>query len=347
MKKDNYYDRACALHQENPIVDTHLDLAAEVYLRHLMGEKNVIKNRYLEDFRKAGVNLIVSSIFVENNELPYRGLEMTLNQIAALYQDVDSVSQYVSIVKNADDIKRVVDENKIGIMIYMEGLDIITSSPDILRALYEMGVRGASLTWSRRNFLAEGCCTASKRVQIPGGLSKLGKDTLHKLEELHMFVDVSHLNDDGYAELVQETQKPFIASHSNARGVYMNYRNMTDEQIRILGERGGIMGMNACSCIVGARPGQEGIEKICDHIQYIGKLIGYTHVGIGMDLCDRYYEAGFHQGYDRPQKPDDVIHDHGELPFITAELLRRGVPETDIINIIGSNYIRYFTQILL
>lgn len=341
---EKYYEEACRLHRTYPVVDTHLDLAAEIYYRRRNGEREVIRSHYLEPLKKAGVRLVVSSVFLENEDLPARGLELTLGQIAALYEDLESVKEEVRLVRSKSEILQVIEEGKIGILLYMEGLDVLTWDCSMLRCFYEMGVRGASLTWSRRNYLGEGSCTAGEYRQVRGGLSELGKKTVRELELLHMFVDVSHLNDDGFADLAGVAAKPFIASHSNARTIHDNYRNLTDDQIRLLSGRGGVMGMNACSEIVGAVPGPAGISKMCDHIEHIIRLAGPEHVGIGLDLCDAYYAARAKK--ELPAQRDDCLKDHSDLILLTAELLRRGGREEDIARILGGNFLRYFCDVL-
>lgn len=341
---EKYYEEALRLHRTYPVVDTHLDLAAEIYYRRRNGEREVIRRHYLEPLKKAGVCLVVSSVFIENEDLPARGLELTLLQIAALYKDLESVKEEVRLVRSKSEILKVIEEGKIGILLYMEGLDVLTWDLSMLKCFYEMGVRGASLTWSRRNYLGEGACKASEHRQICGGLSELGKETVRELEALHMFVDVSHLNDDGFADLAGIASKPFIASHSNARTIHDNYRNLTDDQIRKLADKGGIMGMNACSEIVGDTPGLAGIAKMCDHIEYIIRLVGPEHVGIGLDLCDAYYAARAKS--ELPAQRDDCLKDHSELILLTAELLRREIREEDIVKILGGNFLRYFCSVL-
>lgn len=96
-----------------------------------------------------------------------------------------------------EDLDRCLEDHLIGIILYMEGLDCIGSDVRLLTALWELGVRGASLTWSRRNLLASGCCKANECYEIRGGLSPEGFDVVREMERLRMFVDVSHLNDDG------------------------------------------------------------------------------------------------------------------------------------------------------
>lgn len=342
---EDLLEKARELHRKYPVVDTHLDLAAEIYYRHRNGEREVIRSHYLDNFKKGGVHLLVSSVFIENEDLPMRGLQLTLDQIAALYEDLETVKEEVCLVRNADEIRQVLDEGKIGIILYMEGLDVLTQDCRMLKCLYELGVRGASLTWSRRNFLGEGCCTASQYKNVRGGLSELGRKAIQELEGLHMFLDVSHLNDDGFEDLAAVAKKPFLATHSNARSIQDNYRNLTDEQIRTLAGSGGVIGINAYMDIVGAKPGKQGVAKMCDHIQYIMELVGPEHVGVGLDLCDAYYDA--RAGREPSPEREDCLCDHSELLLITAELLRRGVEEEAIRKFLGGNFISYFSRILL
>jgi membrane dipeptidase len=341
---DEYQERAFALHHENPVVDAHLDLAYEIYERYQSGEKEVIKNHYLENFKKAGITFIVSSVFIETRQLPARGLELTLNQISVLLADIETVKEDVCLIKESADMQKVIAEHKIGIILYMEGLDIITNDCSMLRALYAMGVRGASLTWSRRNYLGEGCCLADRLEDIKGRLSKLGIQTLQMLEQLHMFVDVSHLNDDGFEDAVRWTKKPFVATHSNARSIHMNYRNLTDKQIDLLTARGGIIGINAYKDIVGIKPGDNPIDKMCEHIQYMIRIAGENHVGFGLDLCDSYEAALPRRELIVERK--DSIRNHTELILVSAKLLRIGYSEEVVKKVIGGNFVHYFMKIM-
>ncbi|PXV93299.1 membrane dipeptidase [Lachnotalea glycerini] len=339
---DKYDEKAFFLHQYNPVVDAHLDLAAEIYERYQGGEREVIKNHYLENFKKAGITFIVSSVFIPTKQLPARGFELTLMQISALLKDIETIKEEVILVQSKMDMQMVISEHKIGIILYLEGLDIITNDCSILRALYAMGVRGASLTWSRRNYLGEGCCRADKLEDIRGGLSKLGIQTLQMLEQLNMFVDVSHLNDDGFEDVLMWTKKPFIATHSNARNVHMSYRNLTDNQIQALAKRGGVIGLNAYKSIVGVHSINNPIHKMCDHIQYIIRLVGENHIGFGLDLCDSYERALPRREFEI--EPMDCLKNHAELILISAQLLREGCSEDTVKKVIGGNFVEYFMK---
>jgi membrane dipeptidase len=326
------------------VVDAHLDLAAEVRLRRRTGEEHVIRNRYLQPFREGGFNLIVSSVFVDTQALPH-GLSEALGQVSALLRELDELQDEMLLVRTRSDLDAALAGERIGVLLCMEGLDPLGAEPELLWALHAMGVRGAALTWSRSSPLAEGCCRATELRDIRGGITPLGFEALALLERLRMFVDVSHLNDDGFAELAARAEGPFIATHSNARSVQMNYRNLTDEQIRTLAAHGGVMGLNAYTSIVGADPRTEDpIPKLCDHIEHVIGLVGDAHVGFGFDLCDSYYAAA--HGDPAVTQPEDCLKSHADAPEITAELLRRGHSEARLQRIVGGNFVEFFRRAL-
>lgn len=341
--KEEYVRQALKLHQESPVVDAHLDLAGEVLLRNLAGEHDVVKNHYLAHFRTAGINLVLSSIYVENGSLD-RAWDNALDQIKALKEDVAGMKE-VLLIQSKADLEKALEENKIGIMIYMEGLDCIGEDIDRLDILYEMGVRGAALTWSRANALATGCCKASEHRQISGALTEAGIRTVKKMEELSMFLDVSHLNDEGFEQLCRIAEKSFIATHSGSRRIYDNYRNLTDEQMNALAAQGGIMGMNGCVYIAGSFEGNH-LEMLCRHIEYEVEKIGAKHVGYGFDLCDSYDFAKAALSGKRPEKRYDCLLNHGQIPLLSAALLQRGMELEDVRCIIGENFINFFKKSL-
>ena len=168
---------------------------------------------------------------------------------------------------------------------------------------------------------------------------------MKRLEELSMFLDVSHLNDEGYRQLFTIAERPFIATHSCSRQVFESYRNMTDEQMRALADQGGIMGVNGCKYIAGSLSGNH-LEMLCSHIEYEVEKIGAEHVGFGFDLCDSYGRArAALKGLPEDEREDCLLH-HGQVPLVTAALLQRGMKEEDVKHIIGVNFIDFFHQSL-
>ena len=340
---EEYLRKAMELHRENPVVDAHLDLAGEILLRNQAGEHEIIKKYYLSHFKAAGIKLVVSSIYVENGKLD-EAWDNALDQIKALKEDIKGLGE-IMLITSKSDLRLLLKEDKIGILIYMEGLDCIGEETDRIKTLYDLGVRGASLTWSRPNALAVGCCKASEYKQIPGRLSEAGVRAVKKLEELSMFLDISHLNDEGFSQVCQVAEKSFVATHSGSRRIYDNYRNLTDVQMTALASWGGIMGMNGCKYIAGSLEGNH-LEMLCRHIEYEVEKIGPEHVGYGFDLCDSYDRARAALKGECYTDRDDCLLDHSQVPLVSAALLQRGMDTGDVKRIIGGNFIDYFKDIL-
>ena len=340
----NFLSQAQKLHQENYVADAHLDLAGEILLRHQAGETDIIRTYHLENFRAAGLDLIMSTIYVDDVALPEPGLKNALLQVAALNQDLTSVSDDIMLVKTHHDLEKAKAQNKIAILLYIEGLDFIGTDLSLLDIFYDLGIRGASLTWSRRNLLASGCCRAGEKKAIPGGLSDYGYAALKKLDRRSCFIDVSHLNDDGFDDIYAATSRPFIATHSNARAIHLSYRNLTDRQITSLCHRGGLIGINACSLIAGSYEFGNHIEMLANHVFHIANLVGSHHLCYGFDLCNSYARAEPRRNF-RPEL-FDCFESHRDIPLLTAALLARGMPENEVIGIIGRNLREYLIHFL-
>lgn len=340
----DFKEAALNLHINNVVVDTHLDLAGEIYNRYLAGEKEVIKNRYLDNFKKGGFNIIVSSLYIDDIFLPEMALRVALGQISALMEDVETCDGEVVLIKTKEQLNNVVKENKIGIILSFEGLDPIGNDIRMLKIFHELGVRAAGLVWSRRNYVADGCSFSPVEEGQRGGLSKFGVSVVRKMEEMNMLIDVSHLNDEGFWDIMKFTKNPFIASHSNVRNIHGRMRNLTDEQIKAIAERNGVIGINAYRNIAGVKEGEDPIKKLADHVEYMVNLVGPAHVGFGFDLCNSYYDSELKFKYE-PHNSDS-LYSHAEAVLITEELLRRGMSEEHAKLIIGGNFYRVFSEIL-
>lgn len=336
-------ERAMAFHKSCPVVDAHLDLAGEILIRHRAGERNIIQRYYLDHFQKAGIKLVFSSIFVENGNLD-RAWQNATDQIRVLKEEIKALPE-LKLITDREELDTLLAGNKTGILIYMEGLECIGEDIDKLDELYQMGIRGASLVWSRKGALATGCCKACEKIEKKGHLTKAGIRALKRLEELSMFLDVSHLNDEGFEQICHLTSRPFLATHSGSRTVYDSYRNLTDEQMKALAALGGVMGVNGCRYIAGSLAGNH-LEMLCRHVEYEVEKIGAGHVGYGFDLCDSYERGKAALEGHSFMGPDDCLTDHGQIPLLTAALLQRGMREEDVRRIIGQNFVDYLREML-
>ncbi len=348
LVKEEYVKKAKEMHRRYPVVDAHLDLAGEILIRSQLGEENIIQKHYAKNLRSAGVNVVISSVYVPTRILEEGGTkgawENALAQIKALKEDLEPLTDFF-LITDKKGLNEAVKSEKTGILLYMEGLDCIGEDISLIEELYRMGVRGASLTWSRKNALATGCCKAGEYRQVPGGLSESGRKAVEELERLSMFLDISHLNDEGFEEVYQMAKRPFAATHSCARVVYDNYRNLTERQMKQLAEKGGFMGLNGCKLIAGSKEGNH-LEMLCRHAEYEVEKIGASHVGFGFDLCDSYDRADAKlRRLDRPEEMDCFCN-HSQIPLLTAALLQRGMKEEDVKMLMGGSVAYYLEKVL-
>jgi len=146
-----------------------------------------------------------------------------------------------------------------------------------------------------------------------------------------VLIDVSHLSDAGYWDLLDVAKGPVMASHSNARAVCDHPRNMTDEMIQAMADRGGVMGMNFAPGFV--HPTRATLQGVVDHVDHIVSLVGPDHVGLGSDFDGIPYT---------PEGLEDVTR----MPGITGELVGRGYSEEDVGKILGGNHLRLIEEVV-
>ncbi len=332
----NYKEKALKLHKENIVIDAHLDLGAIIFERKRKGEKKIIENHFLNNFKKAGFNFIVGAIYVDDVYIPELALRVALDQIIELIEEVENTDELMLITKK-EDLKKSLDEEKIGILLSLEGAEPILKDLNLLTVFYKLGVRGLGLTWSRRNYAADGSYFGNPEEGTIGGLTPFGIEVVKKCEELGIFLDVSHLNDAGFNDLNKIAKKPFIASHSNSREINNIVRNLTNEQMRKIGENKGVIGINSYTSIVAKHKEEQNISKLCDHIEKIVENAGEDSIGYGFDLCGLFYNS---------DGQVDVLKSHEESLLVTEELIKRGHSEETIIKIIGGNFYNFYEKIL-
>lgn len=333
---DKYYQMAERIHGESIAADAHLDLGGIIYNRRKQGDENVLKTHFLDSYRAAGFRLIVAVVFIDT-EYVDMALKLALRQINAVKQEIALNSEDCMLIKSKADLEELYKNDKVGFILSLEGAEPIGRELDLLDTFYELGVRGMGLTWSRRNYVADGSYFRDPEEGIRGGLTPFGIEVVRRAEELGIWLDLSHLNDEGVSDVFKYTEKSLMASHSNARVLNPMTRNMPDDIIKQIIARDGFIGINVYKGIVSQDETEQTIEKIVDHIEHMINLGGANCVGFGFDLCRMFYD---------PADKIDVLFDHSEALLITAELLRRGHDEAQIKRIIGSNFIKYITRVL-
>lgn len=327
-------------------MDAHLDLAYDVELRRRRGTRRVVAEHYLPGFRRGGVDAVISSLFISNAFLPEMALRKALEQISALLTDLEECDGAACLCRSVADLRAAKKRGVVGILLSFEGAEPLQGNLALLRIFFELGVRGVGLVWSRRNEVGDGCHFFPANEGRPGGLTPFGVELLAAVEDLGMFVDVSHLNDAGFEDVARFSRKPFLASHSNCRALVPVARNLTDDQLRILGSRGGLTGMNACDAFVSPTPQEESrdlVEALVDHVDHVKQVAGLGAVGLGFDFCDQFRDLLVEGG---GIDTHDVLEGHGDLGRFSQALHRRGYSEEEIGAVLGGNLWRFLEEIL-
>jgi membrane dipeptidase len=326
------------------IFDAHADIWSDVVVRRSRGEREVFRNCHLEKFKKGGVS---GGIFVMWIDPPFdQNPEHRLAEIIkAAQEELEEASGLLHLVRSASDFETAAALGKMPVVWGVEGLSGIGSDLEGLEALYELGIRHMSLTWNEANTLATGVKQDPDR-----GLTTLGFEAVRQIEALGILLDVSHLNEKSFWEVMSAASKPLIASHSNARTLCDAARNLTDEQIKGIASTGGIIGINSYRDFIDLDPARQTIERFVDHIDYIVSLVGVQHVGLGYDFCD-YIEENLIQGgvsdASRTTAPDTLGLETAEkASAVLNHLQQRGYKESDIEKIAGGNFVRLLKNCL-
>ena len=236
----------------------------------------------------------------------------------AIKKELEYIDDVILIAKSYDDIIKAQKENKLYIFIGFEGLISIDDNINLLDEYYEFGARHASLTWNEENKLATGARGDSNR-----GLTPLGKKAVKKMQEKGMIVDVSHLNDKSFFDIMDITSAPIIASHSNARALCNSMRNLTDEQLRAIRDVNGVIGYNSYKDFTDENTDKQTLNRAVDHIKYIADKIGIDHIGLGFDYNEYFEDEEVPpavKGLENASKSYDIIVKLKEAGFNSEEI---------------------------
>ena len=328
------------------VIDMHFDLPMDLYEKR--GRSNVLATEFLPEFEAGGMRIIGAAIYIEDQYLPERGLQVALGQIARLYTEAEQSKRCV-VCRTHEEISRALDSKKIGFLITMEGVEPLGDDLDLLRVFYELGVRAIGLTHARTNAAGHGGIFAASGSSAEG-LTPFGRDLVRECEKLGVIVDLAHINPAGFKEIVDLTTKPLIVSHTNSRKFYDVERNISDEQIKMIGQRRGVIGVN--SVLVSPRQETSTLDCYVDHIQHMASLIGIDCVGIGFD----FFEFIYRQWPESKKKwmaeklttphfiPDLTNHSHARN--LTRKLIERGFSDDDIEKLLRGNWLRVFKELL-
>ena len=309
------------------IVDTHCDTLTKIMDTNegLYHNNCHIDLKRLSNFDQSVqfFACFIDTVYNKTNTSLKRVLEI----IDRAYYEFDKNSDYISLCKSYDDIKRAHSQKKVAGILSIEGGEALAGELYVLRMLYELGIRSICLTWNNRNEIADGLYDDVTK----GGLTSFGREVVKEMNRLGMIVDVSHLSPYGFWDVLDTTNAPIIASHSNAKSVCNHKRNLTDEQILAIHKNNGVIGINLCDEFISENNAT--ITDIIRHIEYIASLVGVDHIGIGADF----------DGVDRLPSGIQGVQD---VTKIFDELQRLNYKEQDIQKIAGKNFLRVIKHVI-
>jgi len=328
------------------VIDMHFDLPMDLYEKR--DRRNVLETEFLPEFEAGNISVVGAAIYIEDRYLPQNGLRVALDQIARLYAET-AASERFAICKGYREIQEGRETGRIAFLITMEGVEPLGTDLNQLRVFYELGVRSIGLTHARTNSAGHGgifAVSGSPRE----GLTGFGREVVRECETLGVIIDLAHINPAGFGEILSITTKPPIVSHTNIRRYYDIERNISDEQIKMIGGRGGVIGVN--SILVSPREEESTMDRYVDHIEHVANLIGIDGVGIGFD----FFEFIYQQWPESRQKelaakftkphfiPDLTNHSHAQN--LTRRLIERGFSDVDIEKILRGNWLKIFKELL-
>lgn len=281
------------------VVDMHCDTIAEILKDHQAGgQMSILENNLHIDLQKMkqGDYLLQNFALYVNLEKADNPFIHAMKLADTFFTEMEAYQDIIGIVRSWKDIEKNRKEGKMSAMLTLEEGGMCLGELSLLRDFYRLGARMMTLTWNFQNELGY-----PNRMELREGMPVFLPDTEHgltekgiaflqEMERLGMIIDISHLNDAGIWDVFRYTKKPFVASHSNARALASHPRNLTDDMIRALAERGSVAGINFCAAFLRDKDemGNEPVYSLCRdmvaHMKHMKNIGGIGCIGLGTDF---------------------------------------------------------------
>jgi membrane dipeptidase len=306
----------------------------------------------LELVRNSGVNVLKWSLGGINSNFAD-----TVAEIAGVQQLVEVHPDYFMQVRVAADLGRAKRENKLGLILSFESAEMFNGKLESLEVFRDLGVRVMQLSYNRKSPFAAGVLEPDG-----GGLTVLGRDAVAHMNKLGIAIDISHANAATTADVLALSGKPVLMTHAGSAVIHAHPRNKSDEQLRALAAKGGVVGIFDLPYLTPS-PRQPNVDDYMQHLEHVLKVVGEDHVGIGSDVGLEPFDTG-PKGMAEFKKEEDERHNTGlaapeedrptfveglntprRLEVIADQLLKRGYSESVTQKVLGENFARAFGQI--
>jgi membrane dipeptidase len=328
---NNSQSRARKLHGEAIVADLHCDT---VYLfdglkgPYQFAGENTLGHVDLPRLIRGGVNVQCFAVCVIPQHKPCGALRRTLAYFEHFTRVMGENKGSVTIIRDLDGLEKSLVEGKLAALLTVEGGEALEGELEVLHSLYRLGMRGMGLTWNYRNELADGVDVGA----AAGGLTKFGRAVVSEMNRLGIMVDASHLSPRSFYDVLEHSSSPVVVTHANAAGLCSHRRNLDDNQLHLLREQGGVIGICFYPGFLNSS-GSASMENVLDHFCYIAERFGTDILAVGSD-------------FDGIDKTVTSLPDVSALPALTAGLLARGFSDVEVRDILGGNFIRVLGRIL-
>lgn len=370
-------DQAKVIHEKALTIDTHVDIPENGYATETLdpGIDNPKLKCDLVKMNKGGIDGVFLAVYVGQAERNEQGYKNAYESAIAKFEAIHRLTAKMypdrcQLATSPEDFERIAGTDKKAIMIGIENGYTIGKDLSNIEKFYDLGARYITLSHNGHNDICDSCNPRNRlgdKTTEHHGLSEFGKKVVQEMNRLGMIVDVSHISNESFHDVIEVSKAPIIASHSGCAALADNPRNLDDEQLKRLVKNGGVIHIVALGSFlrppsskrrqvideiekqmnngkidtsqfyekmreINAKyPSSANIETYVDHIEHAIKIAGINHVGIGSDFDGGGGITGF--------------NDHSEALNVTIELLRRGHSEEDIYKIWGGNFLRVWREV--
>ncbi len=312
------------------VFDGHTDIMADVVKRRKMGESDVFRRHHLD---KLAHGKVMGANFVYWMDPQKATLADLVEGLALIREEVVMAGDVLHMVNSMKDFEEAAERDKLAVVLGMEGLAAIGADIHRIPWLFEQGIRCASLTWNESNDLATGIAGDVNR-----GLTKAGQVAVGKMEELGILLDASHLNEKSFWDVMNRVSKPIVASHSNAWSLCQHTRNLKDDQLKIIAETGGLVGVNAVGDFLAHE--HANLNHFVHQVDYMVSLVGIDHVSLGFDFCDFL-------GLETEKSPEERnitadLETSRDVQKAIRLLTEKGYHEDEVQKLAKDNYMRLY-----
>jgi membrane dipeptidase len=370
---DDIAERAKKLHFSSIVLDTHDDTTQRFFSKDYdLGKRNPDGHVDIPRMREGGMNAIFFSIWIDGRIMGPPAVQKALDQIDAVHENVRKYSKDMVFCRTAEEVRRAHAQGKIAALIGVEGGHMIGNDIRVLRTFGDLGVRYMTLS----HFYNDEWADSSTDKPVHNGLTDFGKDIVREMNRQGIMVDISHVSDKTFYDALEVSKAPLMASHSSCRALCNHPRDMSDEMIKVLAAKGGVIQINYERSFIdqvykdaydkaagGVVAAMEKITKECageeacldrkrkefqDQMEASGALprVSWERIIEHIDHVVKLVgpdHVGLGSDFDGANMPDGM-EDCSKLPKITEALMRKGYKDDDIRKILGGNLLRVMEQ---